>query len=285
LDPAYISTAEAISFPTEGGKIAHAWLYRPRNPRFEAPAGELPPLVVHSHGGPTAASSSGLALDVQYLTSRGFAVVDVNYGGSTGYGRRYRQRLNGQWGVVDVDDCVNAARFLVDSGQVDGKRLAITGGSAGGYTTLCALTMRNVFHVGASFFGLSDLVPFAEETHKFEARYLDRLIGPYPERKDLYIDRSPVSHMDGLSCPVILLQGLDDKIVPPSQAELMVAALQGKGLPYAYVAFEGEQHGFRKAENIRRSLEAELYFYSKVFGFALADAIEPVDIKNLPATA
>jgi dipeptidyl aminopeptidase/acylaminoacyl peptidase len=205
----------------------------------------------------------------------------VNYGGSTGYGRAYRQRLNDQWGVVDVDDCVNAARYLIERGEVDGNRVAIRGGSAGGYTTLAALTFRNFFKAGASHYGISDLEAMVKDTHKFESRYLDRLIGPYPERRDLYRERSPIDFTDRLSCPVILFQGLEDKVVPPNQAEMMVEALRRKGLPVAYVPFEGEQHGFRRAENIKRSLDGELYFYSRIFGFTLADPVEAVPIENL----
>jgi len=205
----------------------------------------------------------------------------VNYGGSTGFGREYRQRLEGQWGIIDVDDCINGARYLVQHGLVDGKRLAIAGGSAGGYTTLAALTFRNIFKAGASYFGLSDLEAFAQDTHKFESRYLSRLVAPYPERRDLYIERSPIRFLDQLSCPVIFFQGLDDKIVLPNQAELMVEALRTKGVPVAYLAFEGEGHGFRLAENIKRALEAELYFYASIFGFESADVMEPVQIDNL----
>jgi dipeptidyl aminopeptidase/acylaminoacyl peptidase len=234
-----------------------------------------------SHGGPTAASTAELDLEKQYWTSRGIAVLDVNYGGSTGYGRAYRRRLDGQWGIVDMNDCANGARYLAKLGKVDGDRLAITGGSAGGYTTLCALTFRDEFSAGASHYGVSDLAALAQDTHKFESRYLDRLVGPYPERKDVYHQRSPIHHSNRLECPVILFQGLEDKVVPPSQAELMVDALRAKGLPVAYLAFEGEQHGFRKAENIKRALDAELYFYGRIFGFEPADAIEPVMIENL----
>jgi dipeptidyl aminopeptidase/acylaminoacyl peptidase len=205
----------------------------------------------------------------------------VNYGGSTGYGRAYRQRLEGRWGVVDVDDCANGARYLVQRGAVDGDRLIIRGGSAGGYTTLCALTFRDVFQAGASYYGVSDLAALAQETHKFESRYLDRLVGPYPERADLYRECSPIHFTDRLSCPVIFFQGLEDPVVPPSQAESMVEALRAKGLPVAYVPFEGEQHGFRRAEHIKRALEAELYFYGRVFGFELAEPVEPVPIDNL----
>jgi dipeptidyl aminopeptidase/acylaminoacyl peptidase len=281
VDPGYISLAEAVEFPTENGLTAHGFFYRPRNQDFVAPAGELPPLYVLSHGGPTGSTTAELSLAIQFWTSRGFAVLDVNYGGSTGYGRAYRERLNGNWGVVDVDDCVNGARYLVDRKLVDGARLIIQGGSAGGYTTLAALTFRDVFKAGASYFGIGDLEVFAGDTHKFESRYLDGLIGPYPERADVYRARSPINFVDRITCPMIILQGLDDKIVPPNQAQLMVSALRAKGLPFAYVAFEGEGHGFRKAENIKRSIEAELYFYSRVFGFELADDVQPVEIENL----
>ena len=205
----------------------------------------------------------------------------MNYGGSTGYGRRYRERLNGQWGIVDVDDCANGARYLAARGLADERRLAIRGGSAGGYTTLCAVTFRSAFTAGASHFGIGDLEVFVRDTHKFESRYLDRLIGPYPERRDLYRARSPIHFVDRISCPLILFQGLEDKIVPPNQAELMVQAVRAKGLPVAYVPFEGEQHGFRRAENIKRALDAELYFYSRIFGFPIADPVEPVRIDNL----
>jgi dipeptidyl aminopeptidase/acylaminoacyl peptidase len=220
-------------------------------------------------------------LGVQYWTSRGIAVLDVNYGGSTGYGRPYRQRLNGRWGIVDVDDCTNGARYLVEQGWVDGNRLIIRGGSAGGYTTLAALTFRDVFRAGASYFGISDLEAMAKETHKFESRYLDGLIAPYPERRDVYVARSPIHFISQLECPVLVLQGLEDEVVPPNQAEMIVEALQAKGIPVAYVPFEGEQHGFRQARNIKRALEAELYFYSRIFSFQLAEPVEPVQIENL----
>ena len=278
---AYLSGPEPIEFPTERGLTANALFYPPRNGDYAAPSAERPPLLVRSHGGPTSAVSSALNLGTQHWTSRGIAVLDVNYGGSTGYGRAYRKRLEGQWGVVDVEDCVNGARYLVERGDVDGERLAIAGGSAGGYTTLCALTFRDVFRAGASHFGVSDLEALARETHKFESRYLDRLIGPYPERADLYRQRSPISFSDRLSRPVIFFQGLEDKVVPPNQAEQMVGVLQAKGVPVAYLAFEGEQHGFRRAENIRRALDAELYFYSRIFGFELAERVEPVSVDNL----
>jgi len=281
VDAGYLSIPKPIGFPTEQGLTAHAFFYAPRNRNFTGPSGEQPPLLVKSHGGPTSAASTVLSWDIQYWTSRGIAVLDVNYGGSTGYGRAYRQRLNGQWGVVDVDDCVNGARYLVETGEVDGDKLAIRGGSAGGYTTLCALTFRDLFKAGASYFGLSDLDAFVKETHKFESRYLDRLIGPYPEERDLYRERSPIHFVDRISCPMIFFQGLEDKVVPPNQAELMVEALREKGLPVAYLAFEGEQHGFRRAANIKRSLEAELFFYSKIFGFELAGSVESVQIENI----
>ncbi len=281
LDEGYLSRPQAIEFPTEQGRTAHALWYPPCNRDYTAPLDERPPLLVKSHGGPTAAAGSTLSLGIQYWTSRGVAVLDVNYGGSTGYGRAYRQRLNGQWGIVDVDDCANGARYLVERGEVDGKRLAITGGSAGGYTTLCALTFREVFGAGASHYGISDLEVLARDTHKFESRYLDSIVGPYPEQQAIYQERSPIHFTDQLSCPLIVFQGLEDKVVPPNQAELMVAALRAKGLPVAYVPFAGEQHGFRQAANIKRALDGELYFYSRIFGFELADAVEPVEIENL----
>ncbi|MEB3229264.1 MAG: S9 family peptidase [Synechocystis sp.] len=263
----YLSLAQPISFPTENGHMAHAWYYPPTNADFEAPPGTLPPLLVKSHGGPTAAAGNALSLKIQYWTSRGFAYVDVNYGGSTGYGRAYRQRLQGQWGVVDVADCVNAAAYLAQQGLVDSEKLAISGSSAGGYTTLAALTFHDTFKAGASYYGISDLTALAEDTHKFESRYLDGLIGPYPERKDLYERRSPIHYSEQLTCPVIFFQGLEDKVVPPNQAEMMVNALKAKGITVEYVPFPEEQHGFRIAANIKKALEAELAFYGRVFGF------------------
>ena len=283
VDSAYLSSPEAVEFETTGGRTSYAFYYPPRNPDFVAPAGDLPPLLVKSHGGPTASASTALDLGIQFWTSRGFGVVDVNYGGSTGYGTEYRRRLNGAWGIVDVDDCVNAARFLAARGDADPERLAIDGGSAGGYTTLAVLTFHDVFKAGTSYYGVSDLEALAKETHKFESRYLDSLVGPYPERRDLYEERSPINHTGLLSCPLLLLQGLEDEIVPPNQAEMMFEAVKAKGLPTAYVPFEGEQHGFRRSENIKRALEAELYFYSRIFGFDLAEAVEPVEIENLPS--
>jgi dipeptidyl aminopeptidase/acylaminoacyl peptidase len=281
LDPGYLTVPEPIEFPTEGGRTAHALYYPPANRDAKGPEGERPPLVVASHGGPTAGVASDLHVSYQYFTSRGIAVVDVDYGGSTGYGRAYRRRLDGQWGVADVDDCVAAARYLAGRGDVDPARMAIRGGSAGGYTTLCALTFRDDFSAGASYYGVADVAALARDTHKFESRYLDRLIGPWPQAEALYRERSPIHFTDRLSCPVILLQGLEDEVVPPAQAEMMAAALDAKAIPYAYLPFPGEQHGLRQAAHIRRALEAELYFYGRVFGFDLADPVDPVPIAHL----
>jgi dipeptidyl aminopeptidase/acylaminoacyl peptidase len=281
VGPAYLASPEPVEFPTENGLTAHGLFYAPANGDFAAPEEERPPLLVVSHGGPTGATSSSLNLGTQYWTSRGFAVLDVNYGGSTGYGRAYRERLKGAWGVVDVDDCVNGARYLVDQGRVDGARLAIRGGSAGGYTTLSVLTFRDLFCGGASYYGVSDLEALARDTHKFESRYLDGLVGPYPQRRDLYRERSPIYHAEQLDSPTIFFQGLEDRVVPPNQAEVMVEALRDKGVPVAYLTFAGEQHGFRRAENIKRAMDAELYFHSRVFCFDLAEPVEPVEIENL----
>jgi dipeptidyl aminopeptidase/acylaminoacyl peptidase len=278
IDAEFLSMPTAIAFPTGEGLTAYAWYYPPKNPEYSPPEGELPPLLVKSHGGPTAAASSSLSLRVQYWTSRGFGYLDVNYGGSTGYGREYRQRLDGNWGIVDVEDCINGAKFLVEQGLVDGERLAISGGSAGGYTTLAALTFHDTFKAGASYYGVSDLEVLAKDTHKFESRYLDRLVGKYPEEKEVYIERSPIHFCDRLSCPVIFFQGLEDKVVPPNQAERMVEVLRKKGLPVAYVPFEGEQHGFRRAETIRRALDGEFYFYSQIFGFTPAEDLEAIEM-------
>lgn len=281
IDPGCISKPQPVEFSTENGLTAHGIFYAPTHTDCAAPTHEKPPLLVMSHGGPTSATSASLSLKVQYYTSRGIAVLDVNYGGSTGYGREYRERLYGQWGVVDVDDCCNGARHVAERGLVDPKRLAITGGSAGGYTTLSCLAFRDVFAAGSSHFGVSDCEALALETHKFESRYLDKLIGPYPEQRDVYRARSPIHHTDKLSCPVIFFQGTEDRIVPPNQAETMAASMREKGIPVALLMFEGEQHGFRRAENIARALEAELYFLGRVFGFTPADDIEPVRIDNL----
>jgi dipeptidyl aminopeptidase/acylaminoacyl peptidase len=294
LDPGYLSRAETIEFPTRDHGAdavaeapapapwtAHALFYPPTNRDFVAPEGTLPPLIVKSHGGPTSCSSAELALPAQFWTSRGFAVVDVNYGGSTGYGRSYRERLNGRWGLVDTDDCVAAARWLAEKGLVDPTRMAIRGGSAGGFTTLSALVFHDVFAAGASAYGVADLETLATDTHKFESRYLDGLVGPYPECRELYRARSPIHAVDRLSCPVILLQGAEDEVVPPSQSEAMVRALAAKGIPHAYLVFEGERHGFRQAANIQRALEAEYLFYAKVFGFAPADDFAPLEVTGL----
>ena len=281
-DPSYLSRPRPISFPTIGGQVAHALFYPPQNGDHQAPSGTLPMLIVISHGGPTSSTSSEFYLPLQFWTSRGFAVVDVNYRGSTGYGRAYRELLRGTWGVFDVEDCIAAARFLIDQEEADPERLIIRGGSAGGYTTLCALTYHDEFAAGASYYGVADLEALARDTHKFESRYLDSLIGPYPAAIELYKQRSPIHFAGQLACPVILFQGLEDRVVPPAQAEIMVEALAAKGLPHAYLAFPGEAHGFRQADNVRRALEAELYFYSRIFGFDLPDQPQPIEIKNLP---
>jgi dipeptidyl aminopeptidase/acylaminoacyl peptidase len=280
VPPRSLSVAERVAFPTRDGETAHALLYPPRNLEFQGPADERPPLLVLSHGGPTAATRPNLRLRIQYYTSRGWAVVDVNYRGSTGYGRRYRDALKGHWGVVDVQDCEDVVAFLAERGRIDPDRVAISGGSAGGYTTLAALCFTDRFRAGASHYGVADLEALARDTHKFESRYLDSLIGPYPEQRDVYRARSPIHHVDRLSCPVIVLQGLQDRVVPPNQAEAIVAAVTAKGLPVAYVAFPDEQHGFRDAANIRRALESEHTFFSRIFGIAAADLID-LEIDNL----
>jgi dipeptidyl aminopeptidase/acylaminoacyl peptidase len=281
-DPAYTSIPVPIEFPTEGGKTAHAFYYPSVNRDYRGPAGEAPPLLVMIHGGPTAATAPRFRLATQYWTSRGFAVCDVNYGGSTGYGREYRNRLRDGWGVVDVADAANAAKYLAEQGKADPNKLLIRGGSAGGYTTLACLAFTEVFRAGASHYGISDLALMVRDTHKFESRYLDRLVGRYPEDEAIYRARSPIFHLDKFNEPVILLQGLEDKVVPPNQAELVLESLRKRGVPVAYVPFAGEQHGFRRGENIIRAQEAELYFYSRVLSFPLADEIEPVEIFNLP---
>ena len=281
VDPGYHSVPRHVEFPTAGGRTAFAWYYPPTNPGIEAPAGGRPPLVVVSHGGPTACASTGLNLGIQGFTSRGFAVVDVDYGGSTGYGRPFRDRLLGNWGVVDLDDCTGVAIWLAEQGLADRRRLAIRGGSAGGFTTLAALCFRDVFGAGASYFGVGDLEALARDTHKFESRYLDLMVAPYPEGVDIYRERSPIHFVDRISRPVLVLQGTDDRVVPQAQADELVAALARNGVPYAYLLFEEEGHGFRKAENQRRSREAELSFYAQVFGFTLADAIEPIEVVGL----
>jgi dipeptidyl aminopeptidase/acylaminoacyl peptidase len=281
VDAADLSHPGHIAFPTSGGRTAHAWYYPPTNSRVVASAEERPPLVVVSHGGPTSQASTSLNLSRQVFTSRGIAVVDVDYGGSTGYGRAYREELHERWGIVDVDDCTNAALYLVAQGLADPDRLAIRGGSAGGYTTLAALCFRDVFRAGTSYYGLGDLEGFAAITHKFESQYDAWLVGP-PADAQRYRDRSPNRHADRITCPVLVIQGSDDRVVPPAQAEGIVAALRRNGLPHAYLLFEGEGHGLRRAENQRRALEAELSFYAQVFGFALADDVAPLPIQGLP---
>ncbi|HEX7096554.1 MAG TPA: S9 family peptidase [Acidimicrobiales bacterium] len=270
LDPALFPPPEQITFPTGDGEVAHGWFYRPANPAAQGPPDERPPLLVLVHGGPTSAARRSLHLPLRFWTSRGIAVVDVDYRGSTGYGRAYRRALDGRWGVADVEDAVNAARWLAARGEVDGSRLLIRGGSAGGFTVLCALTFHDVFAAGASHHGIADLEALVRDTHKFESRYLDRLVAPYPEQRDVYVARSPIHHTERLSAPMIVLQGADDRVVPPNQAEMLVAALREKGIPHEYLLFEGEGHGFRRAENIVRALEAELAFYARVLGFTPA---------------
>ncbi len=281
VDSSYLSVPMTMEFPTEDKLKAHGFFYPPNNKDLTGPSGELPPLIAVMHGGPTGATDAVLDYGIQFWTSRGFAVFDINYGGSTGYGTEYRRRLNGRWGEVDLNDCENGARYLADEGYVDFEKMAIRGGSAGGYTVLSALTFGQVYRTGASYYGVSDLEILAKDTHKFESRYLDKIIGPYPESAQLYRDRSPLYHLDKLGKPIIFFQGLEDNIVPPNQAEMMVEALRKKGVPVAYIAFEVEQHGFREAKNIKRATEAELYFYAKIFGFEPADRIEPVNIENI----
>ena len=265
------TTVQTIEFPTEGDRTAFGLYYPAFHPDYQGPESERPPLLVKCHGGPTAAASSTLDLRIQYWTSRGISVLDVNYGGSTGFGRAYRERLEGNWGIVDVNDCINGARFLAERGLVDGNRGVITGGSAGGYTTLAALTFHDYFRGGASHYGVSDLAVLARDTHKFESRYLDSLVGPYPETEERYRERSPIAHVERLSAPVIFFQGDEDLVVPPVQTEVMVEALRHNGIPVGYLLFAGEQHGFRKAENIKRALDAELLFYAvNVFHCPLA---------------
>jgi dipeptidyl aminopeptidase/acylaminoacyl peptidase len=288
LEPDQISVPEHITFDSVDGsgapRKAHAQFYPPASADSRGPEGERPPLLVQIHGGPTSAAVPVLSVGVQYWTSRGFAVVDVDYGGSTGYGRAYRQELLGEWGVIDVADCLAAARRLAEQGRVDGDRLCIRGGSAGGFTTLAALARDDTpFAAGADHFGVADLEALAADTHKFESRYLDRLVGPYPEARDVYVERSPIHHVERFTRPLIVLQGAEDEVVPPNQSEMIVDALRARGTPVAYLLFEGEQHGFRRAENIRRALDSELSFYAQVLGFDLPaeEGIEPVVVENL----
>ena len=284
-DPHDVAVARPIEFPTSGGLTARGLFYPPTSRSVRGPDGELPPLIVTSHGGPTSSAWAAYATLPQLFASRGIAVLDVDYGGSTGYGREYRRRLEGEWGVVDVDDCVAGARWLAERSLVDADRMAIRGGSASGYTTLCAITFRDVFRAGVSMFGIGNLEGFVGDTHKFESRYVERLVGPYPERRDLYRERSPVFHAERIHVPALILQGLDDRVVPPSEAERIVDALWERQVPHAYVAFEGEDHGFRQAPNIIRAFESELSFYGQVFGFAPVDEIEPVEIRFLEPAA
>jgi dipeptidyl aminopeptidase/acylaminoacyl peptidase len=276
-----IAVPEPISFPSAGGRTAHALFYPPTNAAFHAPAGEAPPLIVQAHGGPTGSASGAFSLAIQYWTSRGFALVDVDYGGSAGYGRAYRELLKGGWGVVDVEDVIAAARSLAHAGRVDSRRIAIHGGSAGGFTVLAALSQSDVFSAGGDFYGVADLEALARDTHKFESRYLDGLIGPWPQAKAVYEARSPINHLDRFTAPLLILQGAEDPVVPPNQAHMIRDALKARGVPVAYLEFEGESHGFRRAENIIRAKEAELYFYGRIFGFEPFDEIEPVEIENL----
>jgi dipeptidyl aminopeptidase/acylaminoacyl peptidase len=281
VDARYVSIAEPIRFPTEGGLHAHAFFYPPANPDFKGPEGTLPPLIVIAHGGPTSSTHSGFRWPIQYWTSRGFAVVDVDYGGSSGHGRAYRQRLDGQWGITDVNDAINAARYLIERGRVNKDALAVRGGSAGGYLVLCGLAFHDFFKAGASYYGVGDLEALMTDTHKFESRYLLRLVGPYPEAQAVYQARSPIHFVEQMSSAMILFQGAEDKVVPPNQAESIYQVVRAKGLPVAHVLYEGEGHGFRRAETITHSLEAELYFYGRIFGFEPADKIEPVTIENI----
>jgi dipeptidyl aminopeptidase/acylaminoacyl peptidase len=279
-DPATVSVARDVTWPGEGG-VVHGWYHPPVNPDFVAPQGEAPPLITLSHGGPTSQARAVFSLSTQFWTTRGYAVLDVNYGGSTGYGRPYRERLKPTWGIVDVDDCANGALAMVAQGLADPARLVVKGGSAGGYTTLRALTATDVFTAGVSSYGVGDLEILARDTHKFESRYLDGLVGPYPQDRDVYVDRSPIHHVDELSAPILLLQGLEDKVVPPNQAEEMADAARAKGLPVALLMFEGEGHGFRRSETIVASYEAQVSFLAQVFGFTPADDVPVLPVENL----
>ena len=281
LSSEYISVPETFEFPAEG-TLGHGFYYPPRNPEFQPPAGAIPPLLVRAHGGPTGAATATFSLSTQYWTTRGFAVLDVNYGGSTGYGKKYRERLDGNWGVIDTSDVIAAARSAVGLQLADPERIAITGGSAGGLTVLTALGQSEIFRAGASYYGVSDLVRIQEVPHKFESHYNFGLVGPFPEMRELYVQRSPVHHVDRIAGGVIFFQGADDPIVPPDQSRRMFEALRAAGRPAAYLEFSGEQHGFRQSQNIARALEAEFYFYSRIFGFTPADPIDPISLENLP---
>jgi dipeptidyl aminopeptidase/acylaminoacyl peptidase len=285
LHGASISVAVPIDFPSVHGRIAHAFYYAPTNPGFRPLPGTLPPLLALVHGGPTSQASPALRSSVQFWTSRGIAVVDVDYGGSSGYGRAYRQELNGNWGVVDVEDVIAAVRFLIGTRRADAARTAISGGSAGGYTVLVALSTSDVFRAGTDRFGVSDMTALARDTHKFESRYMDSLIGPLPQAQAVYDSRSPLNHLDGFKVPVLVLQGADDPVVPPSQSQRIVDALRARSVPVAYILYPGESHGFRKPETIINSLQAELAFYGRVFGFEPADQLPPLAIEGLPRAA
>jgi dipeptidyl aminopeptidase/acylaminoacyl peptidase len=282
VEPGYVSVPRAVSWPSPQGPV-HGWFYPPTNPEFTGPSDGAPPLITLSHGGPTGIAYPTFDLEIQFWTSRGLAVLDVNYGGSTGYGRAYRERLKGTWGVVDVEDCAAGARAMSDLGLADPDRLAIMGGSAGGYTTLQALTTTNAFTAGISLYGVGDLEALARDTHKFESRYIDGLVGSHPDRLEVYRDRSPIHHVNDLSAPILLLQGADDMVVPPNQAESMADAARSKGLPVALLVFAGEGHGFRRSENIKAALDAQLYFLGQIFGFTPADQLTPIEIENAPA--
>lgn len=281
LDLEDISQPSAFTFSTEKGQMAYGFYYPPTNKNYQAPSDEKPPVIVECHGGPTAQVFPRFNMEYQYFTSRGIAVFDINYGGSCGYGRLYRDRLRGNWGLVDVFDCENGAKHLIEKGLIDKNRIVIKGGSAGGFTTLASLAFTDIFKAGVSYYGVGDLVALAQETHKFEAKYLDNLIAPYPRHKELYLQRSPINNLEKFSAPVLLFQGSEDKVVPKTQAEIMYEALKKKGLPTAYILFEGEGHGFRISSNIKKALEAELYFYSQIFNFPLSEKISKIKIENL----
>ena len=281
FDERWMSEAELIEFPSAENETGYAFYYPPKNPNFCAPEGEKPPLVVKVHGGPSGCSLPYLNLQTQYWTTRGFAVLDVNYGGSTGYGRHYLKRLEGNWGILDVEDCIHAAQEVARRGLADEARLFIRGGSAGGYTVLSALTFHDLFAAGTSYYGVSDLKLLYDDTHKFESQYTDRLVGPYPEAKELIEERSPINHVEKISAPVLLLQGSEDKIVPPNQAVVIFEELKSKGIPVGMILFEGEGHGFRLGENIKRALDAEYYFYCKILGITPPENVQPVEIENL----
>ena len=282
LPPEAVSVAEPVSWPGPEGPV-HGWLYPPTNPDYRAPADRRPPLLVLCHGGPTGFATGAFVLAHQFWTSRGYAILDVNYGGSAGFGRAYRERLRGQWGIVDARDCIDGAQAMVEQGRADPERLVIRGGSAGGYTALRALTSSEIFAAGISLYGVSDLEALAKDTHKFESRYLDGLVGPYPEARETYLDRSPINHADRLAAPILLLQGTEDRVVPPAQTETMAAAARAKGLPVAMIMYPGEGHGFRRAETIVSATQAQVYFLGRVLGFTPADDVPPIPIDNLPS--